>query len=134
MIHTSNNIRVRYAETDRMDVVYHANYLVWFETARIKMLDQIGLPYREIENQGLFLPVLNISVEYKIPARFDDILDIHIFMTKKPRARIHFKYEVIRDTEILATGKSSHGFIDRERKCLRPPQKLMNLIEVAWSS
>ena len=82
MIHTSNNIRVRYAETDRMDVVYHANYLVWFETARIKMLDQIGLPYREIENQGLFLPVLNISVEYKIPARFDDILDIHIFMTK----------------------------------------------------
>ena len=133
MIHTSNNIRVRYAETDRMDVVYHGNYLIWFETARIDMLDQIGLPYREVEKRGLYLPVLNISAEYKIPARFDDILDVHLYMKNKPRARIHFEYEVHRDTEILATGKSSHGFIDRDRKCVRPPKELMDLIEIAWS-
>ena len=55
MIRTTNKVRVRYAETDRMGVVYHSNYLIWFETARIQMLDQIGLPYREIEKRGLFL-------------------------------------------------------------------------------
>ena len=57
MIHCISKIRVRYAETDRMGVVYHSNYLVWFETARIQMLDQIGMPYSEIEARGLFLPV-----------------------------------------------------------------------------
>ena len=69
MIHCISKIRVRYAETDRMDVVYHSNYLVWFETARILMLDQIGMPYSEIEARGLFLPVLTVSAEYKaLPA------------------------------------------------------------------
>ncbi|MFT5837368.1 MAG: acyl-CoA thioester hydrolase, partial [Candidatus Azotimanducaceae bacterium] len=75
MIHTISTIRVRYAETDRMDVVYHSNYLIWFETARIQMLDQIGIPYREIEARGLFLPVLTVSAEYKRPARFDDRIE-----------------------------------------------------------
>ena len=74
MIHTISQIRVRYAETDRMDVVYHSNYLVWFETARILMLDEIGIPYLEIEASNLRLPVLTASAAYKRPARFDDRL------------------------------------------------------------
>ena len=94
MIHTISQIRVRYAETDRMDVVYHSNYLVWFETARILMLDEIGIPYLEIEARGLRLPVLTATAEYKRPARFDDRLEIHLFMREKPRARFRFEYEV----------------------------------------
>jgi len=86
MIHTISQIRVRYAETDRMDVVYHSNYLVWFETARILMLDEIGIPYPEIEASNLRLPVLTASAAYKRPARFDDRLQIHLFMREKPRA------------------------------------------------
>ncbi|HAZ00204.1 MAG TPA: acyl-CoA thioesterase [Opitutae bacterium] len=132
MIHTSTNVRVRYAETDRMDVVYHSNYLVWFETARIQMLDQIGIPYREIEARGLFLPVLTVSAEYKSPARFDDRLEIHLFMRKKPRARMHFDYEVYRESELLATGQSSHGFMDLQGKGQRPPEDLLAKIESAW--
>lgn len=132
MIHTISTIRVRYAETDRMDVVYHSNYLVWFETARIQMLDQIGIPYREIEARGLFLPVLTVSAEYKRPARFDDRLEIHLFMRKKPRARMHFEYEVWRGEELLTTGTSTHAFMDREGKGQRPPEDLLHLIEAAW--
>ena len=133
MIHSVSKIRVRYAETDRMDVVYHSNYLIWFETARIQMLDQIGIPYREIEARGLFLPVLSVSAEYKSPARFDDHLEVHLFMKKKPRARMHFEYEVRCGDEVLATGQSSHGFMDRQGKGQRPPEDLLKLIESAWA-
>ncbi len=132
MIHCISKIRVRYAETDRMDVVYHSNYLVWFETARILMLDEIGMPYSEIETRGLFLPVLTVSAEYMSPARFDDQLEIHLFMKKKPRARIHFDYEVRRGDELLAIGHSSHGFMDRSGKGQRPPEDLVKLMEAAW--
>jgi acyl-CoA thioester hydrolase len=132
MIHSISKIRVRYAETDRMDVVYHSNYLIWFETARIQMLDEIGIPYREIEARGLFLPVLTVSADYKSPARFDDHLEIHLFMKKKPRARMHFDYEVRRDGTLLATGQSSHGFMDRTGKGQRPPGDLIKLMEEAW--
>ena len=132
MIHCISKIRVRYAETDRMDVVYHSNYLVWFETARILMLDQIGMPYSEIESRGLFLPVLTVSAEYKSPARFDDHLEIHLFLKKKPRARMHFDYEVRRGDKLLAIGHSSHGFMDRSGKAQRPPDDLVKLLEAAW--
>jgi acyl-CoA thioester hydrolase len=132
MIHSISKIRVRYAETDRMDVVYHSNYLIWFETARIQMLDEIGIPYREIEARGLFLPVLTVSAEYKSPARFDDHLEVHLFMKKKPRARMHFEYEVRRGEQLLATGESTHGFMDRTGKGQRPPEDLQKMIESAW--
>ncbi|MFQ3224134.1 MAG: acyl-CoA thioester hydrolase [Lentimonas sp.] len=132
MIHTISQIRVRYAETDRMDVVYHSNYLIWFETARILMLDQIGIPYLEIEERGLRLPVLTVSAEYKRPARFDDRLDIHLFMRAKPRARFRFDYEVRRGDTLLATGTTSHGFMDADGKGQRPPQDFLAKIDTAW--
>lgn len=132
MIHSVTKIRVRYAETDRMDVVYHSNYLVWFETARIQMLDEIGIPYREIEARGLFLPVLSVSAAFRSPARFDDRLDVHLHMKQKPRARMHFDYEVLRDSELLATGQSSHGFMDRQGRAQRPPEDLVAKFEGIW--
>jgi acyl-CoA thioester hydrolase len=132
MIHTVSHIRVRYAETDRMDVVYHSNYFVWFETARILMLDQIGIPYLSMEQEGLLIPVLTASADYKIPARFDDRLDIHLFMRKKPRARFYFEYAVRRDDTLLATGTTSHGFMDKTGKGLRPPEHFLAKLEEAW--
>ena len=134
MIHTVSHIRVRYAETDRMDVVYHSNYLVWFETARILMLDQIGIPYLEIEARDLRLPVLTATAEYKSPARFDDRLEIHLFMREKPRARFRFEYEVRRGDTLLATGTTSHGFMDKNGKGLRPPEDFLEKINAVWQS
>lgn len=132
MIHTISKIRVRYAETDRMDVVYHSNYLIWFETARIRMLDEIGIPYTEIEARGLLLPVLTASAAYKSPARFDDRLDVHLYMRDKPRARMNFDYEVKRGDTLLCTGTTTHGFMDLNGKGQRPPKDLIQKIEDAW--
>ncbi len=132
MIHTISHIRVRYAETDRMDVVYHSNYLVWFETARILMLDEIGIPYLEIEARDLHLPVLTASAEYKRPARFDDRLDVHLFMREKPRARFRFDYEVRRGDTLLATGSTSHGFMDINGNGQRPSEDFLTKVDAAW--
>ncbi|HAV14532.1 MAG TPA: acyl-CoA thioesterase [Opitutae bacterium] len=132
MIHTLSKIRVRYAETDRMDVVYHSNYLIWFETARIRMLDEIGIPYTEIEARGLLLPVLTVSAAYKSPARFDDRVDVHLYMREKPRARMSFEYEVKRGDTLLCTGTTTHGFMDTNGKGVRPPKDLVEMIEAAW--
>lgn len=116
-----------------MDVVYHSNYLVWFETARIQMLDEIGIPYLEVEEQGLLIPVLSASLDYKLPAKFDDRLEIHLFMREKPRARFKFEYEVHRGETLLTTGTTSHGFMDRNGRGMRPPERFLQLIEQYWS-
>jgi len=133
MIHTISQFRVRYAETDRMQVVHHKNYLVWLEAARIEMLDQIGLPYKEIEAAGSMIPVLSASVEYKRPAFFDDRIEVHLFMRDQPRARFNFEYEVRRGDELLARANTAHGFMDASGRGVRPPEKFLKLIKAAWA-
>ncbi len=133
MIHTIHKTRVRYAETDRMDVVHHANYLVWFEAARIQMLDEIGMPYKQMEADGYLIPVLGAQVNYKRPALFDDRLDVHLFMRERPRARFAFTYEVYRDESLLAEGSTTHGFMDASGRGIRPPVHFLELLEAAWS-
>lgn len=97
------------------------------------MLDQIGIPYLEIEARGLLLPVLSVTAEYKSPARFDDRVEVHLYMRDKPRARFRFEYEVRRGDKLLATGTTSHGFMDLNGKGLRPPQDFLEKIESAWA-
>lgn len=131
MLDFSTELRVRYAETDRMDVVYHSNYFVWFETARIHLLDHINLPYKDLEAQGLFIPVLEAHAEYKSPARFDDILAIHLHLAEFPRARFKFHYEVKREGEVLATGHTIHAFMDATGKALKPPKLFLESLDAA---
>jgi len=132
MITSVFQTRVRYAETDKMGVVHHANYLVWFESARIRMLDEIGLPYTEVEARGCFIPVLGASLDYRKAAYFDDRLEIRLFMREKPRARFHFDYEVRRAGELLATGATTHGFMNAEGKALRPPAAFTEKLLAHW--
>lgn len=116
-----------------MDVVYHSNYLIWFETARIQMLDEIGIPYRNVEARGLLIPVLSATLDYRLPAKFDDHLDVHLYMKEKPRARFKFEYEVKRGHTLLCTGTTSHGFMDTNGRGMRPPEEFLQLIEKFWS-
>lgn len=116
-----------------MDVVYHSHYFIWFETARILMLDQMGLPYSQLEAQGYRIPVLSAHAEYRSPARFDDRLEIHLRMADKPRARFRFEYEVYRKSELLATGNTTHAFMDSEGKGLRPPEPFIEKLEAMWT-
>jgi len=133
MIHSISKFRVRYAETDRMKVVHHKNYLVWFEAARIEMLDQIGLPYAAVETEGFFIPVLGATVDYKKPAYFDDRIEVHLYMREKPRARFRFDYEVRRDGALLAAGQTTHGFMNENGKALRPPEAFLAKVLKAWA-
>jgi acyl-CoA thioester hydrolase len=134
MIHSVFKTRVRYAETDRMDVVHHSNYLIWFEAARIQMLDEIDLPYKQMEADGFLIPVLSAQLDYKQPAFFDDRLEIHLTMPKLPRARFFFDYTVHRGEQLLATGQTTHGFMNSRGCGMRPPTPFLERIEAAWEA
>lgn len=134
MIRSHAEVEVRYAETDMMGVVYHGSYLPWFEIGRTTLLREMGLPYRELERQGYFLPVLEIAVKYLRPARYDDRLTVVTTMRERPLLRIRLTYEVRRGEELLATGESVHAFIDREGRPVRPPAHAATLFEQAFRS
>ncbi len=122
MIETREQVRVRYAETDQMAVAYHGNYLPWFEMARTTLLREHGLPYRQLEADGFFLPVLEIGIRYQRPARYDDVLTVVARLLEKPLLKIRIEYQVYRDTELLCSGFTVHAFIDRAGRPVRPPQ------------
>ena len=121
MISARAQITVRYAETDMMGIVYHANYLPWFEVARTQLLREQGLPYRQLETDGYRLPVLEVAAKYRRPALYDDTLTIVATIREKPLLRIRIDYEVFRGDELLATGQSAHAFCDLTGRPTRPP-------------
>ena len=121
MITSRASVSVRYAETDMMGVVYHGSYLPWLEIGRTHLLKDHGLPYRELETEGFFLPVLEVGVRYLRPAKYDDTIVITTFLREKPTLRIRMEYELHRGDELLATASTLHAFIDRAGKPVRPP-------------
>jgi acyl-CoA thioester hydrolase len=133
MIESRAQVTVRYAETDMMGVVYHADYLPWFEIGRTTLLKEMGLPYRQLEADGYRLPVLEVSAKYLRPAVYDDTLTIITRLRDKPLLRIQLDYEVRRGDELLATGVTVHAFIDREGKPVRPPPGAVTLFNRAFS-
>jgi acyl-CoA thioester hydrolase len=121
MIRSRASVTVRYAETDMMGVVYHANYLPWFEIGRTTLLKEIGISYRDLETDGFRLPVLEVSARYLRPARYDDALEVITVLKERPLVRIRLEYEVRRGDELLATGTTVHAFVDLQGGIVRPP-------------
>lgn len=117
---STSEITVRYAETDCMGVVHHAVYPVWFEIARTDYIKKAAMSYSEMEKRGVMLPVTGISCKYRLPARYDDQLEITARITRLTPARIEFSYICRRRgcEEILTEGTSSHAFVDA--KTFRP--------------
>ena len=124
-------IRVRYAETDQMGVVYYANFLVWFEVARVEWLRQGGWSYRDIEQDGTALPVIEAHCEYRHPARYDDEIEIAARGTLLTPVRVRFDYNVVRvDDDILAAvGHTVHAAVDAGGKPCRLPQTLKDMLK-----
>lgn len=129
MIESESQIRVRYAETDAMGIVHHRHFLTWFELARIEMMDNVGLPYRDLEKEGALMPVLEVHSKLLKPAYFDDRLTIKLWVNERPRVKLKVEYKVLRGEEILITGETLHAFINREGKPIRPPQSFMKVME-----
>jgi acyl-CoA thioester hydrolase len=124
-----SRVRVRYAETDTMGVVYYANYLVWFEVGRTDLLRHAGWTYREMELEGFALPVIEVHCEYRQPARYDDELEVRTGGDLVSPIRVRFIYDVIRpgDNAVLATGYTVHASLDRTGRPRRLPERIKSI-------
>ena len=98
-------LRVRYAETDQMSVVYHSNYLIWFEVGRVELLRQLGFSYLEMEQDGLNLPVVEVRCRYKHPARYDDELTVRTWIAQMRTSLLRFQYELVRKSDGRTAGR-----------------------------
>ena len=123
-------VRVRYAETDKMGVAYYANYFVWFEVGRCELLRTLGGSYSQLEETGLLLPVIDAQCNYQAPARYDDVLNIATIGSLKSRARVKFTYEGSRQptNEVLASGITVHAATDPRGRPQRVPATLQALL------
>ncbi|MFC3749098.1 acyl-CoA thioesterase [Paenibacillus sp. GCM10012306] len=146
--------RVRYQETDQMRVVYHANYLNWFETGRTEMFRQLGFTYRDLEDRGVLLPVTSADLQFKSPARYDDLILVYARLTTFSQLRVVYEYEIRRlpeegrnsvgdpdvyagmtaplyagdpPGELLVTGSTSHVWLNRDWKPTRLDRALPEL-------
>jgi acyl-CoA thioester hydrolase len=117
-------IRVRYAETDRMGFLHHANYLVYFEQGRTELLRARGHSYRDLEDQGFLLVLTRVEVRYRSPARYDDELTLRTTVTRTTPVRIEHSYEVLRDGTLLAEGSTTLACVDRTGKLQALPDWL----------
>jgi acyl-CoA thioester hydrolase len=114
-------VRVAFADTDAMGVVWHGNYIYWFEVARTELLRQAGFPYRALVDRNIHLPVIEVTCRYRKPARFDDLLTLACGLEWFKGVRMRLGYEIRRDGEALVTGHSDHAFTDGSGRVIKPP-------------
>ena len=123
--------RVRYAETDQMGVVYHGNYAVFFEMGRVEWLRNMGVSYKSMEENGIMLPVVSLTMNYKKPARYDDLLTVKTIFKSQTSAKIEFDYEIYNEKgELLTTGYSMLVFVDMKTgKPTLPPEYILEKLK-----
>lgn len=115
MISRNISIRVRYAETDQMGYVYYGNYAAYFEMGRVELLRSLGTSYKELEDQGIMLPVRDFSIRYIKPALYDDLLTLTTTLTETPSTRIHFTYQLHNeDGTLLCKAETTLVFVDKK--------------------
>ncbi|MCR1899164.1 acyl-CoA thioesterase [Irregularibacter muris] len=136
MLMQDTTVQVRYAETDQMGIVYHANYFIWFEVGRTEWFRRLNQNYKSLEEQGVILPVIDVQCQYKKPALYDDKLIIRTHLHELKGVRLIFHYEIIRekDEELLARGKTVHAFVDKDKKPVRLKKEFPQLWDVLHSA
>jgi acyl-CoA thioester hydrolase len=132
-ISTQSRIEVRYAETDQMGVVHHSVYPIYFEQARVDWLREVGMHYQNMEDSGVMLPLSRLTVDYKKPAKFGDILCVETRLHQLPTASIVFDYEIKnQEGELLTLGQTILVFVDQaSKKPMRCPDHILQLIQEA---
>ena len=127
---SSTTVRVNYSETDQMGVVYHANYLIWFDRARTELMRDTGLTYRALEQQGVYLAVSEVKVRYRAPARYDDLLRIRCWVRELVSRRVTFGYAVEHtDTDaLLATAETALISLTHQHTLTRIPRHVCDLL------
>ena len=135
MIEDFSKIRVRYAETDQMGVVYYANYFVWMEVGRTNLLRKNGLSYKQLEKDGYALPVLKAYAEYFYPAHYDEEITIHSLLKEMKGPKLKIEYKILNaEKKLLASGYTEHAFISSSTgKVVKPPQSFSQLVEASMT-
>lgn len=128
MIRNKVDIRVRYAETDVMGVVHHAHYWVWCEVARVALMDVMGYPYKRIEVEGFYLPVVELQAKYRASAYFDDDLSVWAEIQELPRSRVEIIYAIERQGKRLFDGSSRHAFVRKGGGVCKPPRAWLEVL------
>lgn len=136
MIEHTVQVRVRYSETDQMAYVYYGNYASYFEVARVEAFRHIGFSYKEMEEAGIMMPVLEMKTKYIKPAKYDDLLSIKVFIKNKPGIRITFEYEVYNEANILLTvAETTLVFVSSSTgRPTIPPPEFMSHFEKYYSN
>jgi len=129
---TETRLRVRYAETDQMGVVYYANYIVWMEVGRVELCKACGFNYRDMEQEdGVYLAVAEASCRYRSPARFDDEVIVKTWIEDANTRVVIFQYEMrLEDGRVLATGSTRHVYVSKEMQRVRLPQKYFKMFGI----
>ncbi|WP_339894328.1 thioesterase family protein [uncultured Algibacter sp.] len=124
-------IRVRYGETDQMGVVYHGNYALYLEMGRIEWLRNLGISYKSMEENGIMLPVVSLSINYKKSAGYDDVINVKTQLKSKPTAKIEFEYEITnKNGEIITIANTTLVFIDmKTNRPVKAPKYILDLLE-----
>jgi acyl-CoA thioester hydrolase len=130
MEYHQTQIRVRYSETDQMRVVYHGNYAQYFEIGRVEWLRKKGISYKWMEENGIMLPVVSLTMNYKKPARYDELLTLKTILKNRTTVKIEFDYELYNaNEELLTTGNSILVFVDMKTgKPISPPQYILDVL------
>jgi acyl-CoA thioester hydrolase len=129
-----SRLRVRYAETDQMGVVYHSNYFIWFEVGRVELLRQLGFSYRDMErNDDCRIAVVDAHCRYRTPALYDDELIVRTHIKNVRESLVHFGYELLRQTDgaVLAEGETMHMAISSNQQVTRFPEKYLRALRAA---
>lgn len=134
---SETRVRVRYAETDQMGVVYHSNYFIWFEIGRVELLRQMGFTYKEMEQRdGCYIAVVDARCRYKAPARYDDEILVRTHLKNARESLIHFGYEAMRagDGTLLAEGETTHIVTGADMNKKPLPSKYIEAFRAAVES
>ena len=126
------SFRVRYGETDQMGVVHHGNYPQYLEMGRVEWLRVLGISYKEMEDNGIILPVISLSINYKKSAFYDDILTVRTILRKEPQVRIEFDYEIYNEEgELLVVANTVLAFMDaRKNKPVKCPEYILERLKI----
>ncbi|MBU1054999.1 MAG: acyl-CoA thioesterase [Proteobacteria bacterium] len=133
MLQSRIKYRVIYGDTDNMGYAYNANYLRWFEMGRGEMFRNLGLTYKTIEEKGYFMPLSEVQCKFLFPAKYDDVLVIETTLDASFKGGMKFTYRILDEEEkiVLATGASKHAFVNKNRKIVRPPDFVIDVIKKA---
>ncbi|MEO1416310.1 MAG: thioesterase family protein [Bacteroidota bacterium] len=131
MITHDTHLRVRYGETDQMGYAYYGKYAEYFEVGRVELVRKLGIPYKEVEARGIMMPVSKLEVNYKRPARYDDLLTIRTIVPETPRSSFRFEYEIYNEEgTLLATGVVVLAFVNMQSmRPVRAPQFVIHAVE-----